>query len=62
MYDWSVNAGAIKLRGSACGYTSLAIVLNGLSENKHVNPYSVLIDLRNINIGERILMLWCFSR
>ena len=53
LYDWSFNAGAIKLKGSACGYTSLAMILNGLSENKHVNPYSVLMDLRNINIGER---------
>jgi len=36
---------------SSCGYTSLAMIVSGLSNNSGVNPYSVVKSLRGISNG-----------
>lgn len=49
VYDTS----GANLCSSSCGYTSLAMIVSGLSDNLNINPYSVIKDLRGINDGDK---------
>lgn len=47
------DSGGATMCSSSCGYTSLAMIIAGLSNNSSVNPYSVVKALRGINDGGR---------
>ena len=49
IYDTS----GASLCSSSCGYTSLAMIVSGLSNDSSVNPYSVIKSLRGIKDGEK---------
>lgn len=42
-----------QLKNSACGFTSLAMIVAGLSGDGSVNPYTVIQDIRNLSAGEK---------
>lgn len=45
------DTGGATLCSSSCGYTSLAMVVAGLTKNSSVNPYSIIQDIRGISDG-----------
>lgn len=46
------NGGPATLCSSSCGYTSLSMVVAGLTKDSSINPYTIVKFLRNINDGE----------
>ena len=45
------DTGGATLCSSACGYTSLAMIVSGLSGNSNINPYTIIKDIRGIRDG-----------
>ena len=46
------NGGPATLCSSSCGYTSLSMVVAGLTQDSSINPYTIVKFLRNINDGQ----------
>lgn len=46
------NGGPATLCSSSCGYTSLSMVVAGLTKDSSINPYTMVKFLRGINDGE----------
>ena len=46
------NGTPATLCSSSCGYTSLSMVVAGLTKDSNINPYTIVKFLRNINDGE----------
>ena len=46
------NGGPATLCSSSCGYTSLSMVVAGLTKDSSINPYTIVKFLRNIEDGE----------